>query len=277
MRTAKFNSISEVIDQMDRSNKTIITKKRYDLLKSFQGTLSEHEKQLIADYENNEFEMRKKVSKEETKVEPIERQKIIIDLQWMKREFIKHWKYNERNRVDNTAKEIILTERHKIIIESLCLYFLKDKSGPLDINKGILLQGPTGTGKSSFMKAFHTIGEMIYNRTRSTYFRFHWNNCEDLVDEFEGKETDNLIFFQRYGHSPRMFDDLGTEGIASKFGKTNIMQRIIKKRYLTRSITHFTTNNTEQELKDLYGFRVWSRLRDMCNIIILEGDDMRCI
>ena len=78
------------------------------------------------------------------------------------------------------------------------------------------------------------------------------------------------------------FDDLGTESDAKRYGNDcNVMAEVLLDRYdqfIRRGmITHLTTNLNAEALEDLYGDRVRSRLREMCNLICFppEAKDRR--
>ncbi|GAL80291.1 hypothetical protein JCM19274_581 [Algibacter lectus] len=71
------------------------------------------------------------------------------------------------------------------------------------------------------------------------------------------------------------FDDLGVEPMGRYFGKDcNTMGEILLSRhelFLNHAIkTHATTNLNAQELEDLYGNRVRSRMRQLFNLIAFD-------
>ena len=65
------------------------------------------------------------------------------------------------------------------------------------------------------------------------------------------------------------FDDLGIENTLNHFGeKINVMEEILTARYDIKHIkTHFTSNINSAELKEKYGPRLASRMRQMFNTI----------
>jgi DNA replication protein DnaC len=79
-----------------------------------------------------------------------------------------------------------------------------------------------------------------------------------------------------YGNSNYYcFDDLGVETTGRHFGKDcNVMGEIILSRYdlylHSKIKTHATTNLNAQELEDLYGNRVRSRMRQLFNLIAFD-------
>src|SRR5690554_850296 len=168
----------------------------------------------------------------------------------------------------------IFEEDHPIIYQ-LCLYFIKDKVScekyNIDINKGILLSGPVGCGKTTLMKLMrHLVPHYRpYNIIPTRNIVFAFNNLGYSIIEQYG----NSHFF--------CFDDLGVEPEGKHFGKDcNVMGEILLSRYerfiklpqnkrvpTNHNQTHITTNLNAEEIEDRYGNRVRSRLREMVNVI----------
>jgi|SRR5690554_970292 len=173
----------------------------------------------------------------------------------------------------------IFEEDHPIIYQ-LCLYFIKDKVScekyNIDINKGILLSGPVGCGKTTLMKLMrHLVPHYRpYNIIPTRNIVFAFNNIGYSVIEQYG----NSHFF--------CFDDLGVEPEGRHYGKEcNVMGEILLSRYerftnyspknlyapletrVSHNLTHITTNLNAEEIEDRYGNRVRSRLREMVNVI----------
>jgi len=160
-------------------------------------------------------------------------------------------------------------------IHKLLAYFLRDDSTcfqlNIDLNKGILLSGPVGIGKTSLMNLMKILAKADH--------KFYIKPCRDISYEFiqEGYEI-----IQRYSKGklypdPKTicFDDLGTENNIKYYGnECNVMAEILLSRYdifISKKIyTHITTNLSATELETAYGNRVRSRLRSMVNLIAFE-------
>ncbi len=152
------------------------------------------------------------------------------------------------------------------ILYKLCNYQIRDwqacKKLKIDINKGILLSGPVGCGKTSLMKLIRHITphyqsyEMI--PTRNVTFAFNHIGYKII---------------EQYGDSRfYCFDDLGIEPTGRYFGKDcNVMGEVILSRhelYLKYKFkTHCTTNLNAEEIEQRYGNRVRSRMRELFNLI----------
>ena len=138
-------------------------------------------------------------------------------------------------------------------------------------DKGILLSGPIGCGKTSLIKLFST----LVPKHRSYTFK----TTRDISMEFS-KQGYNIIHkYSRSIRSPKAicFDDIGIEPPMRYFGDNiNVIAEILLSRYdiFTSKgvLTHGTTNLNSQELENRYGNRVRSRLREMFNLISFPPD-----
>ncbi len=157
------------------------------------------------------------------------------------------------------------------LIRKLLLYFIQDAEScdkhEIQLNKGIMLTGPVGTGKTSLM-------------TLMRYFcyqhqRHNLKSCREISYEFS--QTGYQII-QKYAGLPPFptqttcFDDLGTEHALKFYGNScNIMAEILLSRYdqfvAHGILTHLTTNLSASEIENHYGTRVRSRLREMVNLL----------
>lgn len=167
------------------------------------------------------------------------------------------------------GKKFRIYEEDKEIIYKLCLYTIQDRAAcealGLDIDKGILLSGPVGCGKTTLLRL---IRYLVPHRkpyevipTRNIVFSF--NNI--------GYST-----IQQFGNSKFFcFDDLGVEPTGRHFGKDcNVMGEILLSRhdlFISNKIkTHATTNLNAKELEQRYGKRVRSRMRQLFNLIAFD-------
>ncbi len=167
------------------------------------------------------------------------------------------------------GKNFKIYEEDEVVLYKLCIYFIRDFEAcaklNIDPNKGILLSGPVGCGKTSLMKLLRHIvpHQKSYVLIPARNITFAFNNI--------GYKT-----IQEYGNSNfYCFDDLGIEATGRHFGKDcNVMGEILLSRYdlfLQRKIrTHATTNLNAQELEERYGNRVRSRMRQLFNLIAFD-------
>ena len=153
------------------------------------------------------------------------------------------------------------------ILKLLMAYAIRDQefceANNIDLEKGILLIGKVGSGKTSLMDIFRIL--------HYSEFRYSIFSTREIAKEFNigGYEVLN-----KYGKMRKIvcFDDLGVEKNIKHFGNDcNTMAEILLSRYDLMKyegiITHATTNLNADELEKMYGNRVRSRLREMFNLI----------
>ena len=187
------------------------------------------------------------------------------------------------------------------IFEMMCYYFNNDsmfltianaygvKNTSLD--KGLLLCGNFGTGKSWLMKLFHQNKRQCFfiREAKKIAEQFATSKEKEIPEEyitpFENGYMDGNVFYQPY--SGLCIDDLGAEEVKNNFGnKSNVIGEIIERRYsflspnpdvpkLVGNMCHGTTNLSAEELKTFYGERVTSRMREIFNFIECKGPDRR--
>jgi DNA replication protein DnaC len=144
------------------------------------------------------------------------------------------------------------------IVKLLCYYFAEDKKFEelgFSLKKGLLLTGGVGCGKTTLMKFFST------NRRQ----KYAVKSVRDISYQFA---EEGFEMIRQYNQRVWCFDDLGTEGERKHYGDiVNVMKDILLNRYDRNMTTHLTTNLTGDQIRECYGERVASRLREMCNVI----------
>jgi DNA replication protein DnaC len=182
----------------------------------------------------------------------------------------------EKKGVELYGSHFKIVENDHPIIFKLIAYFLKDEPTcfqfNIDLNKGILLSGPVGCGKTSLMN-------VMKHLTPSDH-KFFVKPCRDISFEFIQDGYEIIHKYSKgklYQSEPKTicFDDLGTENNLKYFGnECNVMAEILLSRYelfTSKKIqTHITTNLSATEIENQYGNRVRSRLREMINLIAYD-------
>ncbi len=170
----------------------------------------------------------------------------------------------------NYGKHFLIKKEDHNIIYKLFVYAMRDEEKSilhnLDLDKGILLLGPVGCGKTSLMTL---IKPFFQNK-----FQYRIKPSREISFEFIKEGYPTIL---NYGKSNAVycFDDLGVEKSLKHFGNDcNTMAEILLSRYdnfiLSGIPTHATTNLNAEELEKLYGNRVRSRLREMFNLISFD-------
>ena len=199
----------------------------------------------------------------------------------------------------NRAKDIfkhpfILDEKNENSFNLLCYYFIGDESNfhklayEMDVdnaslNKGILLAGNFGSGKTVLMQLFAKNSKQVYFIRAAKKIANDFSNSEDkkipqeYLEPYKNAINDPATMFQPL--SGLCIDDIGSEQVKNNYGnKSNVIGDLIEERYYSKYyglFLHGTTNLSAQELKDYYGDRVVSRMREIFNFIELKGDDRR--
>jgi DNA replication protein DnaC len=182
----------------------------------------------------------------------------------------------ERKGIDLYGNRFKIMESDYPIIYKLIAYFIKDEATcyqyNISLDKGILLSGPIGCGKTTLMNLMKNLATLEH--------KFYVKPCRDISFEFiqEGYEVIHKYSKGKlYQSEPKTicFDDLGTENNLKYYGnECNVMAEILLSRYdifISKKIqTHITTNLSASEIETAYGNRVRSRLRNMINLIAFD-------
>lgn len=165
------------------------------------------------------------------------------------------------------GSDFSLNEDDREIIHKLISYGISSEEQcehhGLDLQKGILLSGPVGCGKTSLMTLLPAF--------MFPFQKYGVKNTREIASEFH---KDGYHVIHNYGRKqkPICLDDLGVEHNIKHFGnECNTIGEILLHRYDMHVnygiITHATTNLNADELEKIYGNRVRSRLRSMFNLI----------
>lgn len=148
------------------------------------------------------------------------------------------------------------------------------------LEKGLILFGGVGCGKTTMMKLFTANPKASYGvkacREISSSFTKHGY---ESIAPFYGKQRSYKNYFNHseYGIC---FDDMGEEKNKKYFGnEVNVMEDILETRYNNKNLwalTHITTNLDSQQIEEIYGSRVRSRMREMFELVSFKDiNDLR--
>lgn len=185
------------------------------------------------------------------------------------------WNFLQSKGVELYGKNFKLLEEDAELITKLICWFIKDelqsKKLGIDMDKGILLNGPVGCGKTSLMN--------ICRFLLPAEKRHSIKSCRDISFEFmkEGhdifhKYTKGSFHQGQFEPKTYCFDDLGLESNMNFYGnECSVMGEILLSRYDLYHpfgmITHITTNLTSDEIEQRYGKRLRSRFRELFNLV----------
>lgn len=159
------------------------------------------------------------------------------------------------------------------IIQQLFFYLTRDSQFVGDLNKGIMLQGKFGCGKTVIMETFMTIHNHIVNLFGVQRPLITFIKSLDLQDKLMNQTMQSFVLrpliIDEFGREPKTIQDFG-----------NILRPIselLSLRSDNGSITHGTTNFILNTLSnnDNYGGMIADRLKMMFNFITMEGDSRR--
>ena len=190
------------------------------------------------------------------------------------------WEWLQQKGIALYGKKFQLHEEDKQTIFLLLCWFLQDDiAAPqleLDLEKGILLSGPVGCGKTTLMSLMRFV--------TADKNKFIMKSCRDISFEFIEDGFSIIHKYSRgalYQYLPKnyCFDDLGVESSLKYYGnECNVMAEILLTRYdlfvAQKLITHLTTNLSASEIEEAYGNRVRSRLREMFNLIAFNNNSI---
>lgn len=199
-----------------------------------------------------------------------------------------------RNSVNTQGQRFVVDDDNSKVVRLLCLYFSNDKRFEEDgrsLSKGICLMGPVGVGKTYLMNFFRSNPLQSYVMPSCTKIENKWVNDSSkepylindigIIDHYSSQlkaTIDEPFLHLQMGIC---FEDLGTRENPNqkRYGEEkNVMMEIILNRYAAKipfNQTHFTTNLDVAGIEHKYGTRVRDRMKEMCNLIILEGKSRR--
>lgn len=193
-------------------------------------------------------------------------------------------------------RDFIFTTESKSFYYTLLYYFyrcenfykspclIKNRNDP-SFEKGLLIVGDYGVGKSSVLMTFQYIFDelCIFNPN----LKFKRYTVGDLLIKYESLTTqyDKLDFYNAVSNGFLWFDDVKSEREASNFGKADLIKEILFNRDDNKKRTLLTCNFAEDDPSDYekaleefwhrYNARTYDRLFGMFNIIVVKGKSFR--
>lgn len=200
------------------------------------------------------------------------------------------WWWFNKVYLDQNGKKYEINKETLSFVSVVFHYFLKDDSffnelcltdlSKPSFEKGLLIIGGFGVGKTSIMKAMQGALQQ-YLQSFAIY------NINEVVNDYEGCQDQNAksTFWHKMTNGQCLFDDVKTERNASNYGKANLFKDVIERRYASGKLTHITCNydpnyegDIEAGLNEFgvkYGGRVYDRLFEMFNIVEFKGQSFR--
>ncbi|HZG00412.1 MAG TPA: hypothetical protein VEY71_05380, partial [Chitinophagales bacterium] len=186
-------------------------------------------------------------------------------------------------------------------LQVLCQYFSDDASfeergqalgRSWSLEKGILIVGPVGCGKTSMLRLFEMNQKRSF-RMFNTLEVYEDIRCQKekgdrkrLVAQLAGRQPGmhgKVVFGQDY--EDVALDDLGTDQACNDYGTSeDFIADLLYKRHEAKLTTHGTSNLVKLDadhfpFRERYGDRLASRFAQMFNMIIFPNDatDLRSL
>lgn len=210
----------------------------------------------------------------------------------------------------NEGKKFEVSEQSSYNLKPIFNYFLGDEDEFISCNnvlkefmgaelspslqKGLLIIGDPGNGKTSIMNAFHRLFLDAYKDSLSERWMsgqewrrryFLTRTTIHVSTEFENlKNFEKDDFFKGYSKGVYFFDDFGREHLANNYGKKDVFADILFERHRLKSKTYLTMNyisgdgnlrNTMIAIGERYGDHIFDRFFEMFNIIEFKGKSFR--
>jgi hypothetical protein len=185
-----------------------------------------------------------------------------------------------------------ITEENRRIINLFFYYFTGNKKFPDlmqkitkskgSLSKGLMLVGGIGSGKSLLFDIFKT-----YSRECLKINSFQTITALDIIDEVSVLGINCL---EKFSHNksngkPRpitfYIDDIASKNENINHFGTNlhVIEHLLNYRYNTflryGTLTHISTNIYPKQMKNIYDARTNDRMKEMFNIIELDGESWR--
>lgn len=185
-----------------------------------------------------------------------------------------------KNIASARSRKMQVDDCNRNIITELIKYTIADPSCSWNLQKGIFLFGPVGTGKTFLMQAMSAMIEVM----SISSLQFRITSTIEMAEKVRNINTNpdkNTEPLSRYYAGNWCFDDIGQEPFSILvYGDTRpILEPVITRRYTNSTIghciTHATSNLSPDDLESHYGTRLADRFKEMFNFVFLDGETRR--
>lgn len=161
------------------------------------------------------------------------------------------------------------------MIKNMMYYFGNDPRCDWPLDKGLLISGNIGVGKTWLFEIFRDISRQFLKAGGKN---FKMTTCEKIYETYEENPQNAR---EKYCEGNWCFDDLGTEDVVKNdYGNKRLpIVEILTHRYgkfqSYHYLTHLSTNLSMEEIRERYGERVFDRLMQMTHVVSWTGDSKR--
>jgi len=173
------------------------------------------------------------------------------------------------NILKSRGKIFELNNANRYIIGQIALWYANDIRFDGDLNKGLLIRGTCGTGKTLSVQALNRI---IY-LGQKMHAGFVYS--VDLQRFYANQDIESIESLKKRTYT--IIDDLGVERVEAKyFGNVQEpFNDLFDYRYRNELLSIITTNLMPSEIEDRYGIRILDRFKETLNDLVLDYDSFR--
>ena len=173
----------------------------------------------------------------------------------------------------NQGKDFVFDKNNELIIEQLFCYITNNSAFSGDLEKGIMLQGKYGCGKTILLETYSLLHNHIVRRFHINQPLFTFIKSVELQEQIVKHSVS--VFSRR----PLIIDEFGRESkTVQDYGNiSRPISELLSLRSDVGVVTHGTTNFTFATLSsdEFYGGMIGDRLKVMFNFITLNGESRR--
>lgn len=187
---------------------------------------------------------------------------------WTAKNVLKLMKWTSENEF---GKALIMNHNTTTLIKALCFFLSEDARFESELGysfqRGLLIRGVSGLGKTFLVQCSKN------NELNPVLI-------QSMIEITEQIKSEGEFQISMMGNKILYLDDVGTEETPVKHYGTNInwfkdfLELYYSKRRPFNKLM-ISTNLSFRQLEEKYGFRVRSRMKDMLNVIDVQGEDLR--
>jgi DNA replication protein DnaC len=173
----------------------------------------------------------------------------------------------------NQDRNFVIDNNNEPVIKQLYYFATSNPSFAGDLNKGILLQGKYGCGKTVLLETYSLLHNHTVRKFSLNYPLLSFIKAVELQEQIR-KQSVNMFV-----RKPLIIDEFGRESkTVQDYGNiTRPLSELLSLRSDAGTLTHGTTNFILNTLSsdEFYGGMIGDRLKTMFNFITLHGETRR--